>query len=145
MAGTSAPSRDRIGRAPRSRVVGFVLFALISTTVVLLLFAMPIPHEFRLTESYSTDLFRCSGATSVSIPSGDAVAFEWSAPSNVSFGVWNCSAGYVFLEQHGARGSGSFVSSGGAYGFTSLCGPLFSPSCPLANVTGTYSGTLLKF
>ena len=145
MVGTAIPSSDVIvGTPKRNRPVGIVLFGLVAVSILLLLFVMPIPHRFSITESASEDLYQCEGRTTISIPSGDEVTFDWSTPSNVSFGVWNCTAGYVFLEQNGTNGAGSFVSTGGAYGFTSLCGGYF-PSCPPANVTGTYSGPLLKF
>lgn len=144
MAGPRVPPKDDAGRSRgRDRVVGFVLFALVAISVLLLIFVMPIPHGFTLIESYSGDMYRCVGRTTVSIPSGDEVTFEWSTPSNVSFGVWNCTAGYVFLQENGTSGTGSFVSAGGAYGFTSLCGGIL-PSCAPANVTGAYSGPFLK-
>ncbi len=118
-----------------------VLVGLIVLTTGLVLFVMPVSHGFSVRAAYLGPLDRCPSFLSVSVPAGETVAYRWSAPSDVSFAIWDCATGERSVEQNGTSGSGSFVSNGGTFGFASLGG--YGGVTPPANVTGTYTGPLL--
>lgn len=127
------PSKDR------TAIV--VLVGLIVVASVLLLFAVPVSHGFSVRAAYLGPLDQCPAFLAVTIPKAASASFHWTTPSLVEFGVWNCASGERIVYENGTSGSGSFTSSGGSYGFSSICGYGGYP-CPPANVTGTYDGPL---
>ncbi len=120
-----------------------VLLALVVVTLLLIAFVMPIPRGFSVRASYLGSLSQCPSFLAVTIPEGDSVSFHWSTPSTVEFGIWNCASGDRIVYENGTSGSGAFISRGGSYGFSSICG-YGGYACPPANVSGTFSGPFVR-
>ncbi len=84
------------------------------------------------------DAGSCSGIETLK---GTTVSYHWWAPSNSSFGVWDCAANHIVARQNGTSGSGSFVAQGGAYEFGAPC--IFVSMCVPINVSVNYTAPLL--
>jgi hypothetical protein len=123
-------------RRRRVTVAGSVSVAV---AAFLTLALVPVPQHFALREVAVHDLeTTCTG---IFASAGTRVTFDWSAPSNISFGAWSCAADSIVYWGNGTGGAGGFTSGGGVYEFGSIC-PGTGP-CVAGNVSGTYTSPLL--
>jgi len=108
--------------------------------IPLALILVPVPQPFSIQGAEIPDLWTtCPG---ISPTPGTVVHFTWSASNFTWFAAVGCTAGGgIAYEGNGTSGSGTFVASGGAYRFGSLC-PGGGPCYP-ADVHGTFTGPLL--
>jgi len=133
-------------RKRQAFIVGLVVAVALVVTLVLVL--VPIPQQFNLSsaiidnpEPFCTGIFGAQGTT---------VSFHWSSSgSSITFIALDCSTSLAVYQANGTNGSGSFVASGVAYQFGSLCPGYVEqparPPCSTANVAGNYSSPLAVF
>jgi len=132
----------------RKRLIVLLVSGGIAT--IILLFVAPMPQHF----AYSGATFGIGaniGCGGIDTTAGTPITFSWSAPGNVSFGVWSCSShpipgGASFsydrvFNETGTSGSGTVTSHGGWYFFGAVCWGL--PPCFPARVSGTYYGPII--
>lgn len=124
----------------KRRLVIAGVAAAIVVAIFLVLVLVPVPQNFTMRDvSFGTFAPACSGILTTK---GTTVSYQWSAPSNISFGVYSCATNWVVHEGSGTSGSGSITSVGGVYEFGAICGG--PGNCVTATVTGTYTGPLLQ-
>ncbi len=124
----------------RKALAAILLSVAVDIAIPSALILLPVPQPFSLHGAEIHDLWTtCPG---ISPTPGTTVHFTSSTSNFTWFAAVNCSAGGgIAYEGDGTSGSGSFVASGGAYRFGSLCPG--DGTCSPADVHGTFTGPLV--